>query len=301
MKKLIVVLLVLIGFAAQAQMPRAKYVLVVGFDGLGGYAFTEGPASMNIPNLKSLINRGAYTYVAQAVMPTSSSPNWASMVMGAPPKITRIPDNGFSIKRATKGSTCGKKSGEFFPTVFKIAKEQNPKLTTYILHDWDDYQRFIDTTTYTYRKDCDGEVKTTQEAVSVINNGMPNLLFIHLDHIDGAGHGAGHKTPEYYKAVEKGDSLLGLMIQALKDKGIYEETVILVTADHGGKNKGHGGGSLDERNIPWIIAGPGVKANYAIQTPVQTYDTAATLAYLLNLRQPDCWTGKNVAEAFTTK
>jgi len=73
----------------------------------------------------------------------------------------------------------------------------------------------------------------------------------------------------------------------------------LVTADHGGKGKGHGGKSLDEVQIPWIIAGPGVRKNHELKDVIITYDTAATLAWIMGLKQPQSWRGKPVQEAFT--
>ena len=57
-----------------------------------------------------------------------------------------------------------------------------------------------------------------------------------------------------------------------------ESTTIIVSSDHGGKGKGHGGNSMAEIEIPWIAAGAGVKEGYEVQSPVNTYDTPATAA-----------------------
>lgn len=37
---------------------------------------------------------------------------------------------------------------------------------------------------------------------------QPAFLFVHLDHVDGAGHAYGHGTPQYYQAVAKADTLI---------------------------------------------------------------------------------------------
>lgn len=58
---------------------------------------------------------------------------------------------------------------------------------------------------------------------------------------------------------------------------------------------------MAEIEIPWIIAGPGVAAGHEIKTPVNTYDTAVTVAYVFGLKTPDCWIGRPVSEAFTGK
>ena len=49
----------------------------------------------------------------------------------------------------------------------------------------------------------------------------------------------------------------------------------------------------------WKLDPPsGVAAGRELRVPVRTYDTAATVAYLLDLKPPDCWIGRPVKEAF---
>ncbi len=73
------------------------------------------------------------------------------------------------------------------------------------------------------------------------------------------------------------DARIGKIIEAIKQAGIADETIISVTADHGGKDKGHGGKSLDEVQIPWIVSGPGIKKNTELKNTIITFDTAATV------------------------
>src|SRR5207245_8459741 len=103
-----------------------------------------------------------------------------------------------------------------------------------------------------------GPTNTVEHAVAYLKSNKPTFIFIHLDHVDHAGHEMGHGTPEYYQAVGVADKLIGEVIQGLKDADMWKETVLLVTADHGGTGKGHGGNSMDELEIPWILTGPGV-------------------------------------------
>jgi len=48
----------------------------------------------------------------------------------------------------------------------------------------------------------------------------------------------------------------------------------------------HGGNSPEEKTIPWIISGPGVAVGKTLSNPIETYDTAPTIAYLLSLQVP---------------
>ena len=53
-----------------------------------------------------------------------------------------------------------------------------------------------------------------------------------------------------------------------------DETIIMVSADHGGINKGHGGKTMHEMEIPWIMYGKNVRQNKELQQSIVTYDTA---------------------------
>jgi len=92
------------------------------------------------------------------------------------------------------------------------------------------------------------------------------------------------------------DGLIGNLLTALNDAGIRDQTVVLMTADHGGKGKHHGEPSMEELEIPIIVAGPGIRKAHEITAPVNTYDTAATLAKIFSVTQPEAWIGKPIKE-----
>ena len=68
--------------------------------------------------------------------------------------------------------------------------------------------------------------------------------------------------------------------------------------NHGGNGKSHGQTTVDEITIPWVLCGPSVKAGFEISDTVNTYDTAATLAYIFGAKAPQCWIGRPVQSAF---
>jgi hypothetical protein len=88
----------------------------------------------------------------------------------------------------------------------------------------------------------------------------------------------------------------GYPIEQLAERASFLEVAYLLI--HGGKDKGHGGPTMGEIEIPWIISGPGVLAGREIRSYVNTYDTAATIAHIFGLKTPSCWIGKPVLEAF---
>ena len=118
------------------------------------------------------------------------------------------------------------------------------------------------------------------------------------DGLDGTGHSKGWYSPDYYEYLSRLDACIGRIIQALKDAGIYDETVSIVTGDHGGPDKGHGTLAMEDMESPLVIFGPHVKRDYQIEAPVVQYDVAATIAYVLGIELPQVWRGKPVKEAF---
>jgi len=233
-------------------------------------------------------------------MPTSSSPNWASMIMGAGPEQHGVTSNDwqpdrFDIAPVVKGP------GGIFPTIFSVLREQKSKAVVGVFHDWGDYGRLFERTMVDVIENPKGPTNTVQRAVEFIKSRRPTFTFIHLDHVDHAGHETGHGTPAYYESVAVADKLIGEVISAIEEAGLKESTLLLVTSDHGGKAKGHGGATMAEIEIPWIITGPGVRAGHEIKSPVNTYDTAATIAFAFGLKPPEAWIARPITEAFGSR
>jgi predicted AlkP superfamily pyrophosphatase or phosphodiesterase len=244
-----------------------------------------------------MMKEGAFTLHARGVMPTVSSPNWASMIMGAGPEQHGVTSNEWEVaKAAIKPTTAGPEG--FFPTIFSVLKSQRPHAKIACFHDWDGFGKLFERSAVDFIEDSDGPIKATEHAVAYLKKVRPQLMFIHLDHVDDAGHNHGHGTPEYFAAVAEADRLIGLVIQGLQDAGIAERTIVLVTSDHGGVGKKHGESTMAEIEIPWILYGRGAAAGKELSTPVNTYDTAATVAYIFGLQTPRCWIGRPVTEAF---
>lgn len=59
------------------------------------------------------------------------------------------------------------------------------------------------------------------------------FIFIHFGDPDAAGHRYGENSPEYEDAIKSCDLWLGQIKEKLKKLGIYDKTLIYVTADHG--------------------------------------------------------------------
>src|SRR5689334_5549260 len=126
-------------FSTSAQVPTAEHVVLIGIDGL----CPAGIRTVDPPNFRKLVSEGASTMHARSVMPTSSSPNWASMIMGAGPEQHGITSNDwqpdkFDISPVATGS------GGIFPTIFGVIREQKKGASIACVHDWDGFGRLIE-------------------------------------------------------------------------------------------------------------------------------------------------------------
>lgn len=274
---------------ATAAEPR---LVVIGLDGCS----PDGIRYTAAPNLKKLQQTGSWTFRARGVMPTVSSPNWASMIMGAGPEQHGITSNDwqpdkFEFPAVALGAR------QRFPTIFGLLRDKQPKAGIAVVHDWAGFGRLIEPGVADVLENPKGPEATVERAIAVWRDRKPALLFIHIDHVDHVGHDKGHGTPEYYQAVADADAWIGRILNAIGQSG----TFVLVTADHGGKGKRHGGNTLEELEIPWILTGPGVRRNHEIQSSVSTVDTAATIAWIYRLKPPQSWIGRPVLEAFGRK
>ncbi len=284
---------IMVAASCLALTARPSRAVIIGVDGLS----PDGIRKAQTPHFDQLMKQGAFSLRARAVMPTSSSPNWASMIMGAGPEQHGVTSNDwetnkFDMEPVVRGP------GGMFPTIFGLLREQRPDAHIACLHDWDGFGRLMERSALNHLEHVKDAIETAGKASSYFREKRPTFLFIHFDGVDHAGHSFGWMSTQYLKAVELTDSLIGAVLQAVRDSGVADQTTVLVTADHGALGTKHGGATMQEILIPWIIKGPGVVAGKEIQTPLNTYDTAVTVAYIFGLKTPDCWIGKPIIDAF---
>ncbi|PXX31319.1 alkaline phosphatase family protein [Arenibacter sp. ARW7G5Y1] len=273
--------------------PLVKHVVVIGFDGLS----PDGLNKATTPTFDGIISEGASSMHARAVLPTSSSTNWASMIMGAGPEQHGITSNSWEKNNFILPAIT--QSEDFlFPTIFQLINDNREDAEIGAIYHWTGFGRLFEKGAVDYDINPENEDKTAALASAYIKDKKPTFTFIHFDHVDHGGHEYGHGSPEYYKSVEKADELLAEVMEAIKASGMADETLVIISADHGGLGKGHGGESLGEIEIPFILWGKSVKKNHVLKYPVYQYDNAATVAFALGIKRPMAWIGKPVKNAF---
>ncbi|ESQ74604.1 alkaline phosphatase family protein [Asticcacaulis sp. AC402] len=275
--------------ADAANSAKPSHVVIIGIDGLS----PDGILKADTPVLHDMMKNGTWSLHARGVLPTSSSANWASMIGGAGPEQHGVTSNDWRVGEfGFPTSVTG--SGAFFPSIFQVITDQHPDWEVGAIYHWSGFGNLYDHRFVDYNVNAANEDATTALAVDYIKAKRPQFLFVHLDHVDHAGHEFGHGTPDYYASVSKADRLIGLIRQAVFDAGIADDTAIIVSSDHGGVGKGHGGETLAELEIPWIAFGHDVTPGLELDLPINTFDTPATAAWLLGVDIPYAWLGRPV-------
>jgi membrane-anchored protein YejM (alkaline phosphatase superfamily) len=94
--------------------------------------------------------------------------------------------------------------------------------------------------------------------------------------------------------------LIGGIVAELKNKGIYDKTIIVITADHGNEFKehgsfGHGAYLYDESiRVPLVYYLPGLNKGIRVDPLAQSIDTLPTLLDLLSIPVPEQAQGRSL-------
>lgn len=275
---------------------KAKHVVFIGLDGWGAYSLPKA----DMPNVKQLMENGAYTLKKRSALPSSSAINWASMFMGAGPELHGYTEWG--SKTPELPSRVLNQHG-IFPTVFQLLRDARPEAESGCLYEWEGIKYLVDTLSLNYHyhvADCN---KTPKElgnmASAYIKEKHPALVAICYDGPDHTGHTEGHDTPAYYEKLKELDIYVGQIVQAVKDAGILDDTIFILTSDHGGIDKGHGGKTMQEMETAFIISGKNIKKGLRFDdVSMMQYDVASTIASIFNLEQPQVWIGRPMKMVF---
>jgi len=281
---------------------RAEHVFIISID--GGKPAVIAQSAM--PVLNRLAREGACSWTATTIYPSVTLPSHTSMLTGVGPKKHKIRWNSWrprkGVVRVPTVFADAKAAG--LSTAMFVGKEKFRHLAQPGTLDCFDYGEDL---AITAGKPCCLKprksstllaAQVAQRASVYILEHKPNLCFIHFTDADDTGHKYGWGSPNQIQAFADVDVALAVVLKAIADAGIANESVVIVTADHGGHRKTHGGKSPDDMTIPWIALGRDVKIHFPITAPVSICDTAATALWLLNVPVPEWFDGTPVTSAF---
>lgn len=262
-------------------VPRPSRVLIISIDGFIPDAIELTP----MLNLQAIMKKSAYSLVAQTIYPSSTLPSHASMLTGLCPDKHGVKWNSYNPNMGYANGTdlfdLVHATGQ--RTVMIVGKEKLQQVSE---------PESLDVFEYINDRDTVIAARVSE----LISEGF-GLMFVHFPTVDWMGHEYGWLSPEQYSVLFRADEAVQTILDAITSFGLREDTLIIITADHGGHGTTHGTNRIEDMTIPWIITGPGVEHG-VLSTSINTTDTAATVVWALGLpTQPD-WDGRPVLEAF---
>src|SRR4051794_34333245 len=250
---------------APATRPVAavRHVIIISCDGLRPDVLLRADA----PNLRKMMAHGAFTLWARTIPLAVTLPSHTSMLTGVYPEKHGItwnddePELGYP--KVPTLFALAKKAG--YTTSIATGKSKFATLSKPGTVDWMNIP-------IAQRVEGKNELKGTmfedaavaKQASDIIVSHKPNVMFIHFPGPDKIGHSLGWGTPEQVAIVGVVDAGIGMILDTIEAEKLSDSTVVIVSADHGGATKGHGGMAegkpIDDprsRAIPWICVGPG--------------------------------------------
>ena len=252
-------------------------VMVIGIDGTRPDALLTA----HTPNLDGLWQNGAYSFRAKTDPLSWSGVCWTSMLTGVWKEKHKVYSNSYKNPNVKE-----------YPHFFRRAREQRPDLKTYSIANWKPVHNILqeNDAVETVHKKTDAAV--TKQVIKTLKNTDVDVLFLHLDNVDHAGHKYGYvlENKKYIGAIEKTDKKVGEIIKALKKRKDYEKEnwLILVSTDHGGSGKAHGKDTPEHTTIFYIASGKEVYQGEILKE-VNVVDVAVTALRHLKIDIKDEW------------
>lgn len=243
----IVLLFLLFPFIALSQQ-NIKKVLIIGIDGCRADALELA----NTPVIDNLIQNGIYSPDALNDDITVSGPGWSAILCGV-----------WSDKHLSIDNSFNNTDYFNFPPIFKYAEDFDDNLNTVSICNWNPINDNIVQNYADFKLNVSSDYDVSSEASTYITNNDPDLIFLHFDDVDHAGHNYGFSPniTEYITSIEAVDDLLDPVMQAIYQRPNYlnEDWIILVTSDHGGVGTSHVGTSIEHENVVVIVSGDNIQ------------------------------------------
>lgn len=267
--------------------PYAR-VAVIGCDGAGTF-FRDAQT----PNIDAIFENGAVTYECLTANPSMSAENWGSLLHGVTPHR-----HGLSNGIIENGAYKYPKDSPF-PSIFRVIREEDSGADLAAFCSWNPINTgIIENNLGVQKHNTGGNDKTlTDEVCNYLQTNDPKFLFVQYNKSDDTGHAEGYGSATHLNAINELDGYIKLIYDAYDARGFLDDTLFIVTADHGGTYNysgstggGHGGLSDKEKYVMFAARGKNVENGTISDMTIR--DTAAVVIHALGLTAPEGWTGR---------
>ena len=257
--------------------------MIISEDGLRPDALT----GVRPPVHEAILKRAAYSLRARTIRRASTLPSHAAML------------SGFDIKEHGLFWNSWKPERGYIhvPTVFDAAKKGGGASAAFVGKRKLEHIAHPDRSTVR-RGPATSARRSSTRRRDTSSRRSREIEFIHFSDPDDLGHSDGWMSNPQLEAVRATDKCLATLLDAVSAAGLDGETLFIISADHGGHGHNHDGKIKEDRLIPWIAWGPGIRPGHIIQADISTTDTAATALWVLGYPAPPGIVGRPVLEAF---
>ena len=252
-------------------------LILVSIDGMR----PDGALACGNPFVEKMMSIGSYCLEERTVMPSVTLPCHMSMFHSVPPMRHGIVTNTYTpMVRPMNG-------------LFEQAKMAGKK--TAMFYGWEPLRDIsrpgsLDAAEYVnsyLTEHTDGIL--TDKAMAHISAYAPDLVFLYMVETDEkGGHDVGWMSETYLSYVNAAVDNARRVYEKFGD-----EYTIIVTADHGGHDRGHGSDMAEDMTIPLFLIGkefePGKKLESA-----SILDIAPTSAAVLGVYPAPEWEGASL-------
>jgi predicted AlkP superfamily pyrophosphatase or phosphodiesterase len=264
---------------AVSDKATVKHIVLISVDGLRPDAIN----SKNAKNLYALSHAGLYYANAQTIKRSVTLPSHTSMLTGLDVKQHKITNNN-----TLPGYIA-------YPTVMQILKKKGKTTATLFSKKKLKFLFPPDSYDHLYGRGQNGvdyhqtnASKMAAEFSRFWGKQGYNLTFIHLREPDSAGHKHGWMSDEYLnQAIPTVDDAIGQIYDSIKKSPYANDTLLIITSDHGGQDTTHWHHRPEDLTIPWMAIHPAISSELNTDSNVNIYDTTPTILYLMNAPAPE--------------
>lgn len=284
------------GFAGDARAAKASHVIQISVDGLASYLLEDllsGEEAASYASFQRLIDEGASTFEARTdYTQTVTLPNHTCMLTGRPAERPAgqpaTVHHGYLANADVDPSWTlhnrGNPELSYVASSFDVAHDAGLHTGLYASkgkfiifeQSWNAANGAPDETGEDNGRDkidvyesgsasmFDGTRFDTLPTQTALLGGLTqhpfHYVFVHYADPDIAGHAYGWGSPEWKQSVKRIDDYLGQVLTVVEHAPeLVGKTVVIVTADHGGSEKGHFSPADPKHyRVPFIIWGAGV-------------------------------------------
>ena len=246
-------------FSVTGFTQQVKHVILITIDGFRPDFYLDTAWHAN--NLQELVKNGSHAQGVNSVFASVTYPAHSTIITGVQPAKHAVYANAVFEPLGATGKIYWSDTSLHSPTLWKAAQEKGLKTASLfwpvsagapVDYDIPDIgalgEGFRESHTKPagfiseIKKEVFGSADTidygkdqnvARIAAYLIKKEKPGFMTVHLFSVDEAEHEEGRQGNKVRAAIADADEAVGKIKAALKDQGIWNNTVLIVTGDHG--------------------------------------------------------------------